>query len=81
MPKVYGIEDLYFKKCPRCHKKVYYEEVRGKGWKPVDDAIFDVGDFYVNLVCPYCGWRINTSIQPRNVWRTEEEDEEEEIDE
>lgn len=57
-------------KCPRCHKTSYREYIPGKGWYPVGKATFEVGDFYVNLVCQYCGWRIDTSIQPRNVAST-----------
>lgn len=74
MPKVHGTENLHFKKCPKCHNEVHYEKVPGKGWKPLNDATFQVGDWYVNLVCPNCGWRINTSIKPQNVWRTTEEE-------
>ena len=68
MPKV--AENLYSKKCPQCHNEVYYEHVPKKGWKPFGDAKFEVGDWYVNLVCPDCGWKINTSIQPKNVYQT-----------
>ena len=67
------MENLYYRKCPKCKTEVDYQYIPEKGWMPFLDAEFEVGEWYVNLICPKCGWRINTQIKPKNVYKTIEE--------
>lgn len=43
------------------------DEKTNLGWVALDEARFEVGEWYVDIVCPRCGWKMDTSIRPKNV--------------
>jgi predicted RNA-binding Zn-ribbon protein involved in translation (DUF1610 family) len=70
MPTVKLEENHYVKTCRRCGTQLeYMKNEKGKWISP--NASFEVGKFYVSLVCPKCGWRQDTNIRPKNVDESE----------
>jgi hypothetical protein len=52
--------------CPRCKTQSFYEKTN-LGWVALGEASFEVGGWYVDIVCPKCNWRMDTLIRPKNV--------------
>jgi hypothetical protein len=64
MPKV--DETTRVRNCPRCKTQCFYEKTN-LGWVTQGDACFEIGEWWVDIVCPSCGWKMGTQIRPKNV--------------